>query len=865
MTPERWQQVNEIYHDALEIDASQQATFLAQACAGDAELRDEVESLIASHDQAGSFISEPALKVAARILSKDQAMSRVGRSFSHYRLESLLGVGGMGEVYLAEDTKLDRHVAVKVLNEKFSQHESNLDRFIQEAKAASALNHPNILVIHEIGVSKEANYIVSEFIEGKTLRERISESPMQLPEVLEISIQIANALRAAHEAHLVHRDIKPENIMIRPDGYLKVLDFGLAKLIEKKTAIKQNTTAKAVILGTVNYMSPEQAKGEQVDERTDIFSLGVVIHEMIVGQTPFAGATISDTFANLINAEPQPLSDFAANLPDELQRITFKMLRKDRAQRYQTMDELLTDLKALKENLTFDEKLVRSASAGQHVKKQHQTPAVLVLVALLAGAIGLEYRFFSTRKTLSRPDGKTSVVVLPLKPINPKDHDQLYEIGIADSLILKLGSMGLRVRPLSVSRQYTDIKQDPLAAGREQQADFVLASNYELARGKIRVTAQLLNVANGQVEETYQSEEKDVANVFAMQDAIAGEVGNVLSARFPTTSRPRIAKRGTTNEDAYRLYLQGMYLFGKRTPPDAQKAVEVLEQAVRLDPNYARAWAGKAHVHLTIGSFGSGATMHDAYRKSVEAVNKALALDKNLADAHSALCETKMAYEYDFAGAGRECKRAVEADPNSSLAHLTYSRYLNGRGRFDEAISEVKTAIDLEPTSLFSQRSFGTSLYYARRYPEAITQFKRVIAVDKGFGTTYNWLVVALEMQGNYSEAYEWWMKMATLYKYPKEALQAYRAAYETSGWQGLLVERARRCDLESFKPDYKGVYFQGAVEHAKVGQKDKAFEYLKASFQRHEKWLSLLKVEPGLDSLRDDPRFDELVKRVGL
>ncbi len=257
--------------------------------------------------------------------------------------------------------------------------------------------------------------------------------------------------------------------------------------------------------------------------------------------------------------------------------------------------------------------------------------------------------------------------------------------------------------------------------------------------------------------------------------------------------------------------------------------------------------------------------MHDAYRKSVEAVNKALALDKNLADAHSALCETKMAYEYDFAGAGRECKRAVEADPNSSLAHLTYSRYLNGRGRFDEAISEVKTAIDLEPTSLFSQRSFGTSLYYARRYPEAITQFKRVIAVDKGFGTTYNWLVVALEMQGNYSEAYEWWMKMATLYKYPKEALQAYRAAYETSGWQGLLVERARRCDLESFKPDYKGVYFQGAVEHAKVGQKDKAFEYLKASFQRHEKWLSLLKVEPGLDSLRDDPRFDELVKRVGL
>src|SRR6266550_5820045 len=319
MTPERWEQINEIYHDALEIDASEQPTFLAQACAGDAELRDEVESLIASHDEAGNFISDPALKVAARILSKDQAASRVGRSFSHYRIESLLGVGGMGEVYLAEDTKLDRHVAVKVLNAKCSQHESNLDRFIQEAKAASALNHPNILVIHEVGVSEEAHYIVSEFIEGKTLRERLTESPMQLPEVLDISIQIANALRTAHEAHLVHRDIKPENIMIRPDGYLKILDFGLAKLIEQKQrpiveddTAKQNQTAKGMILGTVNYMSPEQAKGEPVDERTDIFSLGVVIQEMLVGRTPFAGATISDTFANLINAEPEPLSSSAA-------------------------------------------------------------------------------------------------------------------------------------------------------------------------------------------------------------------------------------------------------------------------------------------------------------------------------------------------------------------------------------------------------------------------------------------------------------------------------------------------------------------------------------------------------------------------
>ena len=241
-------------------------------------------------------------------------------------------------------------------------------------------------------------------------------------------------------------------------------------------------------------------------------------------------------------------------------------------------------------------------------------------------------------------------------------------------------------------------------------------------------------------------------------------------------------------------------------------------------------------------------------------------MDENLADAHTVLCDNKMSYEWDFDGAERECKRAIELDLNSSQAHSAYSRYLNCRGRFDEAIAEIKTAVDLEPASLVNQRDYGVSLYYARRYTEAVAQLKRVIAMDEKFGTAYNWLVVALEMQGNYPEAFEWWMKMNALYKQdPEEAMQAYRAAYQSSGWQGLMLERARRCDAESFRPDYKGVYFQGAIEHAKIGHKDKAFEYLEQSYQRRELWMSLLKVEPGLDSLRDDPRFDELVKRVGL
>jgi tetratricopeptide (TPR) repeat protein len=389
-----------------------------------------------------------------------------------------------------------------------------------------------------------------------------------------------------------------------------------------------------------------------------------------------------------------------------------------------------------------------------------------------------------------------------------------------------------------------------------------------LEGGKIRITAQLFNVASGQIEETYKSE-KDAADVFAIQDAIASEVGNVLSARFGTTPSGRTAKRGTANEEAYRLYLQGMYLYGKRNTAEANKAVEVLEQSVRLDPEYAQAWAGLALAHKNAITFRAqepkfaGSKAQEEYQKSLEAINTALALDENLADAHCALCVYKMAYEYDFDGAEWECKRATELDPNSSQAHSAYSRYLNCRGRFDEGIAEIKTAIDLEPASLVNQRDYGVSLYYARRYADAVTQLKRVIAMDEKFDTAYNWLISALEMQGKYPEAFEWFMKgRARNFQGPdaQKITEAVKPAYQASGWHGLLLDQVREFENKTdTRPD-----FQGAVLYAKVGNKDKAFEFLEKSYQKRESWMSLLKVEPGLDSIRDDPPFDELVKRVG-
>jgi serine/threonine protein kinase len=362
-----------------------------------------------------------------KMTSGEQTNNQASDYFiGHYRVLSKIGEGGMGEVYLAEDSKLDRRVAIKILNEKFAKHESNLNRFMQEAKAASALNHPNILVIHEIGVSEDTHYIVSEYIEGKTLRELIGKSPIKLPQVLDIAIQIANALVAAHTAKIIHRDIKPENIMIRSDDYVKVLDFGLAKLIEQKDkslidldadTVKQNRTAEGMILGTINYMSPEQAKGEKVDEQTDIFSLGAVIYEMIAGKTPFAGDSMSETFANLINTEPPPLSRFAAKVPDELQRIVSKTLKKNKSERYQTMKDLVIDLRDLKQNLEYQSKFGISAS-GESIeskktqilegnlteKKQfskgetlYKKLALVFSALILLAAIGLGYRYFTNR------------------------------------------------------------------------------------------------------------------------------------------------------------------------------------------------------------------------------------------------------------------------------------------------------------------------------------------------------------------------------------------------------------------------------------------------------------------------------------
>jgi serine/threonine protein kinase/sugar lactone lactonase YvrE len=418
---DNWQKVREVFDAALRQQPEERERYLNDTCGHDEDLLKEVESLFSSLTWCDDFLETPAVAHVADVIHSDRRSLERGTRFGHYEIIKQIGAGGMGEVYLAHDLKLGRHIAIKTLHNEFRNDGANLARFIGEAKAASALNYPNILVIHEIGESEIAHYIVSEFIEGRTLREICTQSHMSLGQVLDVSIQIADALCAAHGVSLVHRDIKPENVMVRPDGYVKVLDFGLAKLVTEsnkpvlsfgESTVGKNQTGKGLILGTVNYMSPEQAKGEELDERTDIFSIGAVIYEMITGNTPFGGESMSETFANLINAEPQPLSRFASNVPAELQRIVSKTLRKNKDERYQTMKGLLAALKDVRENLTVDQKLEKSDSLDDHVAeisrpttpdttlqtaetthgflqeiKQHNALAAFGLVIFLAGVL----------------------------------------------------------------------------------------------------------------------------------------------------------------------------------------------------------------------------------------------------------------------------------------------------------------------------------------------------------------------------------------------------------------------------------------------------------------------------------------------
>jgi serine/threonine-protein kinase len=882
MTPERYQQIDRLTDAALELAVEERAAFLDQACADDQELRRQVERLLEAHEIEDGFLSAPALETFAQEMAVVQARSLIGRKLGRYRILSLLGAGGMGEVYLAEDDALGRKVALKLLPAEFTRDQDRLRRFKQEARAASSLNHPNIVTIYEIGETDEIHFIATEFIDGQTLRQRLAQGRLELSAALDVGIQVAIALSAAHEAGIVHRDIKPENLMLRRDGYLKVLDFGLSKLTEPQTVGASTTesemtgisTAPGMVMGTINYMSPEQARGLKVDHRTDIFSLGVTLYEMLAGRRPFEGATTSDALAAILTKEPEPLEEYRNEAGPKLSRAVMRCLAKEREERYQNSSELVAILKT--ENERGEQPPLGGARqspgggiGGDATRAFHRSRSVWVATATMLMIAAFAYWKLEPKASPeAAPDAVMdtpikSLVVLPLENLSGDPGQEYFADGMTDALIGDLAKIrGLQVISRTSAMRYKGANKPLREIASELRVDAVIEGTVMRSGNRVQVRAQLIRATTDRHvwSETY---ERDLRDVLAMQSEIAQAVVREIQIKIMPAERTRLAPNRLVNRKAFDDYLQGRFLYwNRRTVENLHKAISFFQSAVKEDPTYAPAYVGLADCYNALGTEMIGALLPlDARRRAEEAVNKALGIDNEMAEAHAALGFVKH-YNWDWAAAERELKLAIELNPNYAYAHDCYAGFLVSKGRVEEAIAEANRAQELDPFSLAISSKRGFILENARRYDEAIEQFRRVIAMDQDNFQAHWFLSHTYVASGRFAEALAASEKAVALSRTPG-ALGFLGMCYGLAGRKAEankvlkeLLELNRRRYVTP--PALANVYIG-------LGDKDHAFIWLEKAYQERSNYMAYLKVFPGDDPLRSDPRLDDLLRRMGL
>jgi serine/threonine protein kinase/Tfp pilus assembly protein PilF len=899
MTPERWQQIDNLLQSALACASEERPAFLAQACAGDEPLRLEVESLLASHEHSGNLLETPLSQIAADLFVESQPASVEGKTIGLYKVLARLGAGGMGEVYLAQDPRLDRKIALKLLPAYFTKDANRLHRFEQEARAASSLNHPNILTIYEIGRADSHHFIATEFIDGVTLRERLTSTPMKLSEALEIAVQVAAALTAAHAANIVHRDIKPENIMIRDDGYVKVLDFGLAKLTERPASTIDTEAATralvktnpGMVMGTVQYMSPEQARGVPVDERTDIWSLGAVLYEMAAGRVPFEGETATDVILSVVEREPPPLARYSREVPAELERIVNKALRKNREERYQTVKDLSLDLKNLKQELeafgvpaggwlsdaktappeggtpnegtlitrpgTLNTHPTSSAEYIVNEIKSHKRSVVLALATLVIAVAATVYFFYFAKGG----EAIDSVAVMPFVNVSGDPNTEYLSDGMSESIINSLSQLPnlKKVIALNTVLRYKGKQTDPQAVGRELNVRAVLMSRLIQRGDELSVSMELVDVRDNKHLWGGQYNRK-LADIIAMQTEIAQDVAESLQLRLSGDEKKRLTKRYTESGEAYQLYLMGKYYTRRRTKEGLVKSIEFFDQAIKKDPSYAPAYAGLAFTYGTMG-FQGVLPPKEARQKQELAALKALEIDNDLDEAHSAMAFVR-AEDLNWAASEEEHQLALKLNPNSAADHQNYVYHLEWLGRLDEAMLHLKRAQELDPLSLLIGSEVGAAFYYARQYDKAIEQLQKTIEMDPSFAPAHMRLANAYQAKGMYEEAIAEHKKGIALDKTSRRVAQL-GYTYATAGKR----DEAQKI-LDELKDVSKQQYvspFEFALIYVGLGDKDHAFAWLEKTFEERHDTLGYLKVDPRFDSFRSDPRFADLLRRMKL
>jgi TolB-like protein/predicted Zn-dependent protease len=749
MTPARFQTIEEIYRAVLDQHPDEISAFLDKACEGDEVLRHKVEALLASRERAASFIETSAVGLAAKIIQNGEAESLVGHTIGHYKISESIGTGGMGEVYLATDVVAGRKAALKLLPLRFTGDAERLKRFQQEERAVVGLNHPNILTVYEIGEDHSIHYIASELIEGETLHDRLTRGPMQAGEAIDVAIQVASALAAAHHAGIVHRDIKPENIMLRPDGYVKVLDFGIAKLAEdelpatmpRDKALFLVETSLGAVLGTVRYMSPEQACGERVDQSTDIWSLGVVLYEMLTGHAPFTGDTPQEVMSAILEKEPPPLhcqmeggalrrsrmregSRELAPPPRQLQQIIDKTLRKDREERYHNAHDLLEALKNLRRKLEAE---LERAAAPLWLRWA-RSPTALVLV-LLAAALALALPFYRHRNpaTSSLPD--KSIAVLPLQNLSEDKENAFFADGVQDELLSNLSKIkDLKVISRTSVMQYkTGTKRNLKEIAQQLGVSNVVEGSVRRSGDHVRVSVQLIDARTDRHlwGENY---DRTLADSLSLQGELATNIADAVGATLNPQERARVQAKPTNNPAAYDAYLRARTIpigWGFHAEGDVESAIRLYEQAVKLDPNFTLAWAylSIAQIQSIWKGFEPSAARRAAAKDSLD---HALALDPNLPEVHLA----RGYHEHDDSRALAEFRQAEQGLPNSADVIEAIARRQRVLGHWDDAVARLQRAIELDPRDVRASNNLALTYCAMRRFPEALATLDRVLAWD---------------------------------------------------------------------------------------------------------------------------------------
>jgi serine/threonine-protein kinase len=828
-----------------------------------------------------------------------------------YEIRSLIGAGGMGEVYLAHDTSLNRRVALKVLPAEVASNQDRMRRFKQEATSAASLNHPSIAHIYEIGESSDQNFIAMEYVDGTTLRDKIHKEHEQLSKLLRVLQHVAEGLAKAHDAGIVHRDLKPDNIMITSDGHAKILDFGLAKLIERSTTtdrvpsgeeptILQQHSTPGLILGTLGYMSPEQAQGKtkQIDPRSDIFSFGCILFEAITGRRPFSGTDHIEILNKLIRESPPPLASLNPNAPADLQRIVRRCLAKDPDERYQNIKDVAIELKDVRRDMQEIENTAtpvssasseartlwkaeptrvqsqpataesavsvstRASSAEFIVNglKRHKTLTIVgaVVVLIAAAAFGIR-SYLHARGTEVAVE---SIAVVPFMNENRDPSAEWISDGLTESIINNLTQVpNLKVIARSSVFRYKGQDIEPITVGKKLGVRAVLAGRLTQRGDRMLISVELIDIRDNK-QLWGEQYERRLADMLSVQREIAREITNNLRPTLSGVDRSRLNKQYTASSEAYELYLKGRFYWNKRTPTDLQKAISFFEQAIDKDPNYAMAYSGVADAYALLTAYTTEPP-RQLMPKAKEAALKALALDDNLAEAHASLGQITSYYDYDFPTAEREYRRAIELNPNYAPAHQWLAEHLAAMKRNDEAIVEIRRALELDPVSVIMNRIYADILVDGRKYDDAIHQYQKTIDLDPNFPTAHYFLGRAYEAKGMYDEAVKSYTRASELGTVLKDVLVKTNDVYKKSGWKAYVQFNLDQLVVNS--PERRFPPFMIATIYAKLDRDDEALTWLEKGYEERDFRMTLLSVAFEFDRLRSDPRFRELVRRIGL